>query len=93
MHEVQSNTSQVTTIINEMESVRNAISGINQNITFATRTTVSGNAVAKTTINEHKSLVNQFMNAFRQDIERLQTIATEFNQTDIEASHMYERMF
>ncbi|MFA8438664.1 TIGR04197 family type VII secretion effector [Pueribacillus sp. YX66] len=92
MYEVQSSHSQVQQIVNEMENVIQSITGVKQNVETANRTTVSGNETAKTTINEHKSMMIQLMNVFKQDVERLQTIALEFNRTDVEAANMYRKL-
>lgn len=89
VYEVQSNISQVKQVVNEMENVIQSIAGLNQNVETANRTTVSGNATAKSTINEHNSMLNQLMNVFKQDVERLETISKEFNKRDIEISDTY----
>lgn len=53
-----------------------------QNITYANRTTISGNTQAKITISIEKAVIQSFMKSLVRDLQYLENIANEFEQID-----------
>lgn len=51
-------------------------------VTLAEKTTVGGNARAKETINDEKKAVRSFVSAMQKDIERIRSVAIEFEKLD-----------
>jgi len=51
-------------------------------VNVAEKTTVAGNDTAKETINSEKKIVRSFVSAMKKDIERIRSVADEFQKTD-----------
>ncbi len=54
----------------------------NYEVNLADKTTVGGNARAKETINDEKKVVRSFVAAMQKDIERIRSVALEFEKMD-----------
>ncbi|MFA8439864.1 TIGR04197 family type VII secretion effector [Pueribacillus sp. YX66] len=51
-------------------------------VNLAHKTTVAGNARAKETINGEKKVIRSFVSAMQKDIERIRSVAAEFEKMD-----------
>lgn len=80
MKEILSNQSVAQRVAKELE---NALESIHKHqINYAEQTTIRANARAKEVIEVQKSIVNEFALALKQYIDRIQTVASEFEATD-----------